>query len=58
MLTPKKQAEELVRDFGNIGLALLCVRYILRSTGITHVYDYWIEIREELLKLKENNDIR
>lgn len=56
MLTPKKQAEELVRDFGNIGLALLCVRYILRSVGITHMYDYWIEIREELLKLKENNE--
>ncbi len=56
MLTPKKQAEELVRDFGNIGLALLCVRYILGSTGADRAYTYWIEVREELLKLKENNE--
>lgn len=56
MLTPKKQAEELIRDFGNIGLALLCVRYILGSTGADRAYTYWIEVREKLLKLKENNE--
>ena len=56
MQTPKKQAEELERDFGNIGLALLCVRYILGSTGVDRAYNYWVEVREELLKLKENNE--
>jgi hypothetical protein len=56
MLTPKKQAEELIRDFGNIGLALLCVRYILGSTGADRAYSYWIEVKEDLLKLKKDNE--
>jgi hypothetical protein len=56
MLTPKKQAEELIRDFGNIGVAFLCVRYILGSTGADRAHSYWIEVKEELLKLKENNE--